>query len=568
MPEAKIQSPSTGPAIATDAGSVRAHLTTGKMSSIGGLGNMTAGGSSSSTAKQPPSSNDSYAPMTNGVNLNIIGAASAQAEPPFPSGSGPPNLLNQIRTAKNIGESFIRIALSSENDHKVTPAVTAVVATLTVLVAVFGVSDLEFCFGLAPSATVLPPVSDSTLPIPFFWNLLTWHFLDTSVRKALIATPAIYYMLRDLEPLFGASSLLLHLALNLLAVSAVAFVFRLLSGDLVEPLCGTGCLCVALSVFLASRFPTRQIPLVRGKFVPLKKLPSLVLAVATFLGIFTSLAPEWFFCFAQLLLSWTYLRFFALYPSGRQGDRNFKLADLFPAPCRPGLDVIAAFVYLGLVRAGFNVTNVGGDDRDDDLEYGADHFVVGGAELDPLASTNVSGNVAPIGSPIGSSYPASGGAGGGSSRSNSSSSAAALGYPYPSAINPVGAAGADAYQQRKMMNLQAGRGGQERQLQYSLSNPAAPVASSSNAVVGVAGVSNSNVNANNSSRPIFVHQQNQNPTSKQVSVASTLLDEEAASGFDFNAGAEGGDEKSRANMMDPAEYEKRRQKALQLLDSL
>eukprot|EP00391_Amoebophrya_sp_Ameob2_P005706 CAMPEP_0178987506 /NCGR_PEP_ID=MMETSP0795-20121207/3302_1 /TAXON_ID=88552 /ORGANISM="Amoebophrya sp., Strain Ameob2" /LENGTH=520 /DNA_ID=CAMNT_0020678695 /DNA_START=631 /DNA_END=2193 /DNA_ORIENTATION=+ len=506
-------------------------------STIGQAGSFQSGGSSSSSA--PPSAE---IPGTHGIQF----------------GQRPPNLLND---AKRFGESFIRIvntaagaaggAASTTNaggdysygygggimSRRLAPVVTAGIVG-TSFVASTCWNDLLFCIGLLPSATVLP-VSGS-FPLPFFWNVVTWHFVDTFPGKLIFTAPATWWMLKELEPVFGAFPLVTHAVPNLFGVSVFAWVLRILQGSFNEPLYGTGCLITFLCCLVSSRFPQREFPLgVRTTTLPARKLPAFALAFFTAWNIVFGGAPEWFLCVLELLLTWTYLRYFALYPSGRQGDRNFKLPELFPNAFRPGLEVIAAFIYLALVRAGVNLNS--SDDRDDDLEYGSELI----AEVDPLAASSTAG----------ARPPGSGSTGG--STFNTALTFGGLG-------TSGGEASAPSRLNQNTLYPEAGYAA------YPHTSSYAPQQTTRGS-------------GQSSSRPVFVHNSAKQPDAASTSSSSAngggggapqlagsaaaaavdeVLDQAAASGTS-TSGAGGA-----TPAIDPAEYEKRRQAALKLLDTL
>lgn len=87
-----------------------------------------------------------------------------------------------------------------------------------------------------------------------------------------------------------------------------------------------------MSIFLSST----KVPLVQGRHYPLRKLPSLVLFCLVGLSFLSPDVPEIWLAILQLYITWMYFRFFATYPSGRQGDRNFKLASIFPKQLKAG----------------------------------------------------------------------------------------------------------------------------------------------------------------------------------------------------------------------------------------
>ncbi|CAD7955918.1 unnamed protein product [Amoebophrya sp. A25] len=607
------------------------------------IGNMLSGTSLASSS----SSGGAYAPVaTSGSSGISAGGGPTSSGVPgigVPSIGGNPFQLNQIGPrAKVLGESFIRIALAegSNHRHKLALGITVWITLFSLLAMVWG--DVVFCLGLAPRATVFSPVSDSLLPIPFFWNVLTWHALDTS--KVLVTAPFIYWALKELESVFaGPLVLTSHLVFNLLLGSMFAFGVRLLQGDTVEPLFGTGCLCVILSMMLANRFPAKEVPLARGRYFPLRKLPSATLLGLVVLAIVTPTVPEFGFCLLQLPLTWTYLRFFAIYPSGRQGDRNFKLSELFPSTkilglvsLKPALDVLSAGIYLALVKAGCNLSSAEvldfeEEDGDLEIEYGANNFNMNAYHY-PGAGVSIGSAVGgvrgstgriPSGTiPAGRAVPNSGTEGrgtggldqvvdpplmpaiqvGGSSASSSSvvpggkftnpfadSSPGRVPDPgtHVGATNSMTTAGLQqgnySIRSQQMMNLNGGAGeyhlppggtGLERRQGFSSSTP-----SDGGPGINRGGTGNSAENAasfttsfsivppntstpsgshtshsvgNKSKRPVFVHE-TKAPTTGQT---------------EYNSETPNAGELVNNLDADPVEYEKRRIKALELLETL
>lgn len=297
------------------------------------------------------------------------------------SNTRPPLPLNPLqRLAKRLESGFIKLArkatsISPHSSHNTFPhssSPLAVLLTASILFSTllaYAFHDFVFYFGLAPMATLLPPsVETQILPLPYFWNVLTWHFFDSlNLIKLSLTLPLVHRAVSLLEPVFGAPALIFHILLNLLLTSIFAFFARILQGDTVEPLYGTGCLAIILSVFASSqlshhtellqRYPTtlRVLALLSGMKKPdssspnggvIRKAPYFTLLGLSLLHIVSPDVPELWLCFVQTAITWGYLRHVCTFPSGRQGDRTLKLEGMFPPSLKRASDFVQAVVVL------------------------------------------------------------------------------------------------------------------------------------------------------------------------------------------------------------------------------
>eukprot|EP00438_Fugacium_kawagutii_P024532 Skav223312 [mRNA] locus=scaffold200:26831:29032:+ [translate_table: standard] len=78
--------------------------------------------------------------------------------------------------------------------------------------------------GIVPHHTIFSPIA--SLPLPFLWNLLTAHFFEAGLLRAVLLVPAIVYMTDRLERLWSWRSMCLYLAFSCITSSIVLLVWE------------------------------------------------------------------------------------------------------------------------------------------------------------------------------------------------------------------------------------------------------------------------------------------------------------------------------------------------------
>lgn len=236
-----------------------------------------------------------------------------------------------------------------------------IVVSLSLMRAVM--PSLDEALALVPHHTVFTPVA--TIPVPFFWNVVTAHFFEEHLLKVAIVAPGLVVLARMLERLWTARALAVHLGFTALCTGSAVFLAELFHvyrthhlPDFFLPIRGGAGLLVALAVGLRHAYPLEALPLLpRSWGTQCQHLP---FGITAFVVAASFVAPrgmmaEWLFAPFAFFFGWFHLRYIMWFPyAGTHGDHSsdFCFAALFPRPLRPFVSCASSVIYaLGVAVA-------------------------------------------------------------------------------------------------------------------------------------------------------------------------------------------------------------------------
>jgi len=215
---------------------------------------------------------------------------------------------------------------------------------------------IDEAFSLIPHHTVFTVVP--VIPIPFFWNLLTAHFFEGHILKAVFVSPWVIALARMLERLWTPKAMTFHLAFTACLAGMGVFIYELMTvyathshKAFFAPVRGSVGLVVALAVGLRHAYPFEALPLVPHSWgLQCQHLPFALTAFFTAVGVLFphDFLPEWPFAPLALFWGWLHIRYLMWFPYAEaHGDHTpeFNFETLFPKPMRPLASCCGAISY-------------------------------------------------------------------------------------------------------------------------------------------------------------------------------------------------------------------------------
>lgn len=233
-----------------------------------------------------------------------------------------------------------------------------IVGGLSALHAVVPV--LDEAFALVPHHTIFSPVA--FIPIPFCWNLITAHFFEGNVLKAIVVVPWLLALVKMLERLWSLRAVALHLTFSTACSGVVVFIMEVVrvhrthkESEFFKPVRGCIGLLVTVAVGLRHAYPFEAIPMLpRSWGLQCQQLPFGLTTVTTVVGLIAPRwLPEWPFAPLALIFGWLHIRYLIWFPyADTHGDHSpeFGFAALFPRVLRPFISCVGELVYgFGLI---------------------------------------------------------------------------------------------------------------------------------------------------------------------------------------------------------------------------
>jgi len=194
-------------------------------------------------------------------------------------------------------------------------------------------------FALVPHHTVFTTVA--FCPVPFLWNVVTAHFFEANLLKAVLVTPCLVALTRLLERLWTAQAIVLHLLFTAAGTGFAFFAAELVhvyrthhEKEWFEPTRGCSGLLVAVALGVRHAYPLEKIWGVQSQHLPFG-----IACGYAFVGLLMpGLLEDWAFAPLALFFGWVHLRYLMWYPTAQAfGDHSpdFTFASLFPRALRP-----------------------------------------------------------------------------------------------------------------------------------------------------------------------------------------------------------------------------------------
>lgn len=250
-----------------------------------------------------------------------------------------------------------------------------VVVTLSLWHAVM--PSIDEVFALVPHHTVFSPVA--SIPTPYLWNVLTAHFFEANLLKALVAAPCVVVLARMLERLWSVKEFALHVCFTAACSGFSFFALELIhvwrthhEKDFFLPVRGCIGLLVTIAVGLRHAYPLEAVSVLpRSLGIQCQHLPFGLAALFTLIGFAAPpwVLPEWSFAPLALFFGWLHVRYLMWFPYQEvHGDHSpdFTFAALFPQLLRPLVSCLGAVGYaigVSVVPGFVRLRQVEGDAR-------------------------------------------------------------------------------------------------------------------------------------------------------------------------------------------------------------
>mmetsp|Transcript_68311 Transcript_68311/g.220979 ORF Transcript_68311/g.220979 Transcript_68311/m.220979 type:complete len:407 (-) Transcript_68311:80-1300(-) len=204
-------------------------------------------------------------------------------------------------------------------------------------------------FALVPHHTVFTTVA--FCPVPFLWNVVTAHFFEANLLKAVLVTPCLVALTRLLERLWTAQAIVLHLLFTAAGTGFAFFAAELVhvyrthhEKEWFEPTRGCSGLLVAVALGVRHAYPLERIWGVQSQHLPFG-----MACGYAFVGLLVpGLLEDWAFAPLAFFFGWVHLRYLMWFPTAQAfGDHSpdFTFASLFPRALRPVVGCLGSGVH-------------------------------------------------------------------------------------------------------------------------------------------------------------------------------------------------------------------------------